>query len=115
MEAGMCGIPILIKRCPVVERLYIDDENAMIFSGKNDFSDVFNRFMAKTQDEKKNIIAASMINIKKYDQKVIFNNMLKFLINSDSKLRILLGFCDIFTFHSMSKFVRCSGMLIGDE
>jgi len=114
MEAGVCGIPIFIKKSNVTQILYINNENAFIFDNKNDFKTLFYNFLKKSKTEKKYFIENSIKNIKKYDQNIIFNDLLKFLIQSDSKMKILLNFFDIFTFHSISKMVNCSGTFLGD-
>lgn len=115
MEAGATGIPLFLKKCSVTERLYQDGENAILFNGKSDFNKLLNDFLLKSNEEKRRLIDLSMINIKKYDQSIIFPNMLKFLVQSDSKIRILLNFFDIFSFKTMSKLVRCSGTFIGEN
>ena len=114
MEAGMCGVPIFIKKSDITPILYTHEENAYIFDNKYDFKVLLYKFLKSGKDEKKSLIENSVKNIKKYDQNIIFNNLLKFLIQSDSKLKILLNFFDIFAFHSMSKMVNCSSMFLGD-
>jgi hypothetical protein len=95
--------------------LYTHEENAYIFDNRYDFKVLLYKFLKSGINEKKNLIENSVKNIKKYDQNIIFNNLLKFLIQSDSKLKILLNFFDIFAFHSMSKMVNCSGMFLGEQ
>lgn len=114
MEAGMCGVPIFIKKSDITSILYTHEENAYIFDNKYDFKILLYKFLKSGKDEKKSLIENSVKNIKKYDQNIIFNNLLKFLIQSDSKLKILLNFFDIFAFHSMSKMVNCSSMFLGE-
>jgi len=114
MEAGMCGIPIFIKKSDITDILYTHQENAYIFDNKYDFKVLLYNFLKSGMNEKKSLIENSVKNIKKYDQNIIFNNLLKFLIQSDSKLKILLNFFDIFAFHSMSKMVNCSSMFLGE-
>jgi hypothetical protein len=114
MEAGMCGVPIFIKKSDITSILYTHEENAYVFDNKYDFKVLLYKFLKSAKDEKKSLIENSVKNIKKYDQNIIFNNLLKFLIQSDSKLKILLNFFDIFAFHSMSKMVNCSSMFLGD-
>ena len=114
MEAGMCGVPIFIKKSDITSILYTHEENAYVFDNKYDFKILLYKFLKTGKDEKKSLIENSVKNIKKYDQNIIFNNLLKFLIQSDSKLKILLNFFDIFAFHSMSKMVNCSSMFLGE-
>ena len=114
MEAGMCGVPIFIKKSDITQILYTHEENAYVFDNKYDFKILLYKFLKTGKDEKKSLIENSVKNIKKYDQNIIFNNLLKFLIQSDSKLKILLNFFDIFAFHSMSKMVNCSSMFLGE-
>jgi hypothetical protein len=114
MEAGMCGVPIFIKKSDITPILYTHEENAYIFDNKYDFKVLLYKFLKSGIHEKKSLIENSVKNIKKYDQNIIFNNLLKFLIQSDSKLKILLNFFDIFAFHSMSKMVNCSSMFLGE-
>ena len=114
MEAGMCGVPIFIKKSDITSILYTHEENAYVFDNKYDFKILLYKFLKSGINEKKSLIENSVKNIKKYDQNIIFNNLLKFLIQSDSKLKILLNFFDIFAFHSMSKMVNCSSMFLGE-
>ena len=114
MEAGMCGVPIFIKKSDITSILYTHEENAYEFDNKYDFKILLYKFLKSGINEKKSLIENSVKNIKKYDQNIIFNNLLKFLIQSDSKLKILLNFFDIFAFHSMSKMVNCSSMFLGE-
>jgi glycosyltransferase involved in cell wall biosynthesis len=115
MEAGICGVPIFIKKSDITPILYTHEENAYIFDNRYDFKVLLYKFLKSGINEKKSLIENSVKNIKKYDQNIIFNNLLKFLIQSDSKLKILLNFFDIFAFHSMSKMVNCSGMFLGEQ
>jgi glycosyltransferase involved in cell wall biosynthesis len=114
MEAGACGVPIFIKKSDASNRLYIDNENAYIFTSKNDFFEKFKIFLNSSTMEKKVFIENSIANVKKYDQTKIFEAWLNFLIKNNSKIKTFLNFFDIFAFHSVSKFINCSGILIGD-
>lgn len=115
MEAGATGIPIFIKKCDIVDVLYINKKNAYIFENKNDFLELFEYFLFSNSYEKELFINNSIKNIKKYDQNIIFKNWIDFLINDkNNKKMTKINFLDIFTFHSISKFINCSGSIIGD-
>ena len=114
MEAGACGVPIFIKKSDASSRLYMDSENAYIFTSKNEFVEKFKIFLNSSHLEKKAFIENSVNNVRKYDQTKIFESWLNFLIKNNSKMKTFLNFFDIFAFHSVSKFINCSGILIGD-
>ena len=116
MEAGATGIPIFIKKSEVSDLLYINKKNAFIFNDKNHFCELFEYFIKLDILEKQIFITNSVNNIKKYDQNIIFNDWINFLIdgnlNKDKVKKISLF--DIFTFHGISKFINCSGTILGD-
>ena len=113
MEAGATGILIFIKKNS--DNIYDDNINAILFNNKNDFNKRLNDFLSKSIDDKKRLIELSLINIKKYDQSLVFPNMFKFIVQSDSKMKVLLNFLDIFSFSAMSKIIRCSSAFIGED
>jgi len=53
MEAGACGVPIFIKKSDASNRLYMNNENAHIFTSKNDFFEKFKIFLNSSTMEKK--------------------------------------------------------------
>jgi glycosyltransferase involved in cell wall biosynthesis len=116
MEAGATGIPIFIKKSDITDFLYINKKNAFIFNDKIHFYELFEYFISLDVLEKQIFITNSVNNIKKYDQNVIFQDWINFLINGNlnkdkpKKINLL----DIFTFHGISKFINCSGSILGD-
>jgi glycosyltransferase involved in cell wall biosynthesis len=117
MEAGATGIPIFLKKCDVNELLYINKKNAFIFDNKKDFIDQFSYFLDMNKLEKEIFISNSIENIKKYDQNIIFEDWIYFLMNgyvNKNKNKINITILDLFTFHSISKFINCTGHIISD-
>ena len=115
MEAGATGIPIFIKKSEITEYLYINKKNAFIFNDSHGFIDLFNYFIKLSGLEKQLFISDSIINIKKYDQTIIFKEYINFImdhqiINNKIKLNIM----DILTFNGISQFINCSGNILGD-
>jgi glycosyltransferase involved in cell wall biosynthesis len=115
MEAGATGIPIFIKKSENTDNLYIHKDNAIIFNDKNDFLQLFQYFINLNDFEKRILISNSINNIKKYDQKIIFEEWLEFILNGKIlKDKAKLNIFNIFTFHGLSKFINCSGTILGD-
>jgi hypothetical protein len=117
MEAGSTGIPIFIKKCDVSSSLYQNMKNAFLFEDKNDFLELFTYFCNLNNFEKKIFITNSVNNIKKYDQNIIFNDWIEFIIHGSVKKNIdrnNINIFDIFTFHGISKFINCTGHVLGD-
>lgn len=114
MEAGATGIPIFIKKCEISDVLYINKKNAFIFDNKNDFVDLFDNFLKLDKFEKEIFISNSVNNIKKYDQNIIFADYYDFLLNGKLLKKNNINFFDIFTFHSLSKLINCSGTIMAD-
>lgn len=117
MEAGSTGIPIFIKKSEIIDLLYINKKNAFIFNENKDFLELFKYFIDLNIYDKKIFIDNSIENIKKYDQKIIFDNWIYFLLNGiDNKYNknLKIGFFDILTFHGLSKLINCTGHVIGD-
>lgn len=115
MEAGATGIPIFIKKSDITEILYTHKKNAYIFEESKDFLDLFEYFIKLSSIEKQMFICNSTANIKKYDQTVIFENWLQFLLTGVvNKNKNKLNLIDIFTFHGISNFISCSGNFMSD-
>ena len=117
MEAGSTGIPIFIKKCEVSLSLYQNMKNAYLFEDKNDFIELFNIFCNLNTFEKKIFISNSINNIKKYDQNIIFNDWIEFLIHGLVKKNVEknnINMFDIFTFHGISKLINCTGHILAD-
>jgi glycosyltransferase involved in cell wall biosynthesis len=115
MEAGATGIPIFIKNSENCDKLYINKENAFIFNDKNDFVEIFEYFLKLNEFDKRILISNSINNIKKYDQKIIFEEWLEFILNGKVlKDKAKLNILSFFTFHGLSQLINCSGMLIDD-
>lgn len=117
MEACATGIPIFIKKNDISESLYINKKNAFIFDNKNDFLDLFTYFINLSEFEKNILLTESISNIRKYDQKKIFEDWAYFLINGNlnrDKNKLNIGFFDLLTFHGISKFINCSGSILSD-
>ncbi len=115
LEAASTGIPIFIKRSDITDDIYIDKKNAFVFNDKNDFIDKFKYFINLNSLEKQIFITNSIENTKKYDQNIIFNDWIHFLINGTViKDKAKINFYDMITLFGISKFVSCSGMIAGE-
>ena len=82
MEAGICGIPCFIKESYISKYLYIDKQNALIFTNLDSFIKQFDYFINLSSYNKQKLIINNIENIKQYDQTKIFNNWNKFLENT---------------------------------
>jgi hypothetical protein len=115
MEAGATGIPIFIKKSDITDNLYINNKNSFIFDNKKTFLEMFEYFINLDEIEKKLFILNSINNIKKYDQNIIFHNWYEFLTNGNiKKNKTNINFFDVITLFGISKFINCSGMMLGD-
>ena len=115
MEAGATGIPIFIKKNDISELLYINKKNAFIFDNKNDFLDLFTYFINLNDTDKDILLKESTMNIKKYDQKKIFEDWIYFLINGNlNKNKLNISFFDLITFYSIGKLINCGGSILSD-
>jgi 1,2-diacylglycerol 3-alpha-glucosyltransferase len=115
MEAASTGIPIFIKKSNITDILYEHKKNAFIFEDKKSFIILFNYFINCSLYEKYIFLQETVANIKKYDQNSIFKEWIYFLINENpSEKNIKLKFSDILTFQGVSKFINCSGSILGD-
>ena len=117
MEAGATGIPIFIKKCDVSLSLYNHMKNAFLFEDKNEFIESFTYFCNLNNFDKKIFISNTVNNIKKYDQNIIFNEWVEFLIYGSVKKNIdrnNINIFDMFTFHSISKLINCTGNILGE-
>ena len=117
-EACSTGIPIFIKKCDLTEYLYIDKKNALLFNDPIHFIEIFKYFLKMTIAHKNNLIYNGINHVKKYDQHKIFNQWIYFLINTKTNnhynKKKNINFFEIFTFHSISKMINCSGTILGD-
>lgn len=115
MEAGATGVPIFIKKSDITDILYTDQKNAFIFENELSFLEKFKYFIKLDYLEKKIFINASIDNILKYDQSSIFKNMLDFVLEINiNKNKERVGIFDIFTLYGISKFINCTGNIIGE-
>lgn len=117
MEAGATGIPIFIKKSDITDYLYINKKNAFVFNDINDFIELFMYFVKLDHLEKEIFISNSITNIKKYDQNVIFNDWAHFILNGsidNNKTKNKITILDLFTFNGISKFINCTGNVLGD-
>jgi glycosyltransferase involved in cell wall biosynthesis len=115
IEAIATGIPLFIKKSDITDDIYINKKNAFIFKDKNELIEYFLEFIKMNVLEKQLFITDSINNIKKYDQNIIFNDLIEFLINGKlNKNKSKINFIDIITLFGISKFVNCSGMIVGD-
>ena len=88
-----------------------------IFEDKDDFKNLFIYFLNLDSFDKERLIINTVDNIKKYDQNIIFENWIYFLINGNTKKnknKIEVNMIDFFTFQGISKFINCTGTLLGD-
>jgi glycosyltransferase involved in cell wall biosynthesis len=115
IEAIATGIPAFIKKSDITNDIYINKKNAFIFENKNELIEYFLLFIKMNSLEKQLFINNSITNIKKYDQSIIFNDWIEFLINGKlNKDKSKFNFIDMITLFGIGKFVNCSGMIIGD-
>ena len=115
MEAGVTGIPIFIKSCENSMLLYKNKKTAFIFEDSKDFKKLFIYFLSLDYFDKQIFIMDSINNIKKYEQKKIFNNWYDFLCNKEKDTdKTKLNIYDIFTFYGISKFINCSASIMSD-
>ena len=115
MEAGATGIPIFIKKCETSDILYINKKNAFVFEDKESFKTSFEYFIKMNSFDKDLFISNNINNIKKYDQNIIFNDWINFLLNGNlNKNTLFMNIFEIFTFHSLSKMINCAGNIIAD-
>jgi len=116
MEAGATGIPIFIKKSDITDFLYINRKNAYIFDSPSSFIEQFIYFIHLDILEKRIFIDNSIENIFKYDQSTIFKNMLEFILDINiNKDKDKISIFDIFTLYGISKFINCTGNIIGDS
>ncbi len=109
IEASASGIPVFIKKSDITNDIYINRKNAFIFNNKNDLINEFQYFIDLNIFDKKIFIKNSVENTKKYDQSVIFNKWMLFLMNINSTNKTPINFFDIITLFSIGKLVNCSG------
>jgi len=116
LEAGSTGIPIFIKKSNVSDDIYIHNKNAYVFDNKKEFVELLILFIDSNQLNKQMFLNNSINNIKQYDQNIIFQNWIYFLINLKeiNKNKVKINFMDVLSLFGIGKFVNCSGMLIGD-
>lgn len=80
MEACYSGIPVFIIKCDIHDLLY-NDNNSFIFEDIQDFKNQLTLFFKLNNNQKNKIIENGYNNAKKYDQKIIFNNLKDFILN----------------------------------
>lgn len=117
MEACATGIPIFIKKSDTSKYLYINKKNAFIFNDVNEFLELFIYFVKLDNLEKNIFITDSVDNIQKYDQNIIFKDWIHFLLNGNTnndKQKNKITILDLFTFNGISKFINCTGNILGD-
>jgi glycosyltransferase involved in cell wall biosynthesis len=115
MEAIATGIPLFIKKSDITDYLYINKKNAFIFNDQNTFIDSFDLFLSFDEKDKKKFIFNSIENIQKYNQNDIFNDWKEFIVEGKiNKNKVKIDLFDIFTFHTISKFISCTGNILGD-
>ena len=78
MEASYSGIPVFIIKCDIHNYLY-NDNNSFIFENIKEFRQQLTLFFKLNTKQKNKIISNGFDNAKKYDQNIIFNNLLNFL------------------------------------
>jgi glycosyltransferase involved in cell wall biosynthesis len=115
MEAIATGIPLFIKKSDITDYLYINKKNAFIFNDQNTFIDSFDLFLSLDENDKKKFILNSIENIQKYNQNDIFNEWMEFIVEGKIiKNKVKIHLLDIFTFHTISKLISCTGNILGD-
>lgn len=114
-EACLMGIPLFIKKSNITPYLYENEKNAFIFETTGEFQQKFHQFLQWEQLKKKQFILQSIENAKKYDQKIIFQQWLSFLLQNNPFHSIFQSFYQQFTFHSISTLIQCSGMMLGEH
>lgn len=115
MEAASTGIPIFIKKSNITDLLYKNKKNAFIFEDKKSFALLFKNFINYNLYDKYIFLQETISNSKKYDQNIIFEEWINFLINkTTTEKNTKLKISDILTFQGISKFINCSGSILGD-
>jgi glycosyltransferase involved in cell wall biosynthesis len=113
MEACATGIVLFIKKSEASISLYEDNKTAFLFDNPDNFIDKFKFFLSNSDDEKKNMIKLNRKNIEQYNQQIVFDKWLSFLLeikNIDNKTEPFLF--DKFFIKSLSKFIICSQNLM---
>ena len=117
MEAGATGIPIFIKKSEITDYLYVNKKNAFIFDDKGSFKYLFEYFINLNTLEKHLFINNSINNIIKYDQDIIFNDWLQFLIynklNKNNYTKNIFLF-DSFSLFGLTKLINCSASIFAE-
>ena len=115
MEACATGIPLFIKKSDITDYIYINKKNAFIFDNKDNFIQYFHYFASLNANDKNIFITETINNVKKYNQNDIFSDWMEFLMNGYvNKNKVNINFFDIFTFHGISKFINCTGSILGE-
>jgi len=115
MEAGATGIPIFIKKSEITDYLYINKKNAFIFDNKESFKCLFENFIKLSNLEKHLFINDSINNILKYDQDIIFNDWIQFLIYGKlNKNNYKINIFDTFSLYGLSKLINCSASILSE-
>ena len=115
IEAIATGIPLFIKKSDITNDIYIHKKNAFIFENNTELCEYFLLFLKMNILEKQLFIKDSIQNIKKYDQNIIFNDWIEFLINGKiNKDKSKINFIDIITLFGIGKVINCTGMIAGD-
>jgi glycosyltransferase involved in cell wall biosynthesis len=109
MEACSTGIILFIKKSEASISLYQNKKTAFIFNDPEDFLKLFNSFMLMTYEQKKEIIESNRENIEKYNQDIIFEEWLYFLleektIENKTKFHIF----DRLFLNSFKKLIMCT-------
>ena len=116
MEAAASGIPVFIKLYDVSESIYINKENAFIFTNKEHFMELFEYFVKMDSNIRELFIYNSSVLTMKYEQNNIFKNWIEFLIEEKVILKntVKINLYDFLTFQGITKLINCSGNIMAD-
>jgi len=109
MEACSTGIILFIKKSQASISLYENKKTAFIFDDPDDFLKLFNSFILMTYEQKKEIIELNRQNIEKYNQDIVFEKWLYFLLE-EKKIEEKKEFniFDRILLNSFKKLIMCT-------
>lgn len=115
MEACSTGMILFIKKSEASLSLYENKKTAFIFNDSNDFLKIFNSFILMTYEQKKEIIELNRKNIEKYNQDIIFEEWLYFLLEEKiTEKKKEFNIFDRLFLKSFKKMIVCGQNLSDD-
>jgi len=112
MEACATGMILFIKNSEASMSLYQNKKTAFIFNDPDDFLKLFNLFILMTYEQKKEMIELNRGNIEKYNQDIIFEEWLNFLLEEKSiENKTRFHIFDRLFLNSFKKLILCTQSL----